>query len=247
VTAARIGFTGPGGARHVLGRLGPGLALAVAAAAPVRVADALMDRLAVPAPDGDLLGPFLPAEMAPAPVPGHARRRPRFEPSNLAFADGLDRWELDGSFRRAAQGGGPGHPAVSGSHWHDYAAAAAAPAAMLAAAVPDPHGTARLAQAIRADDYLGATVTFRAQVRAAGVAGHASLELRIRADQPLRPARGEDDDAGRHAVRITGTSDWASHEITARVPADANVITFGITLTGRGEVALRGVELSRGT
>jgi hypothetical protein len=45
---------------------------------------------------------------------------------------------------------------------------------------------------------------------------------------------------------MTGTSDWASREITARVPADASVITFGVTLTGRGEIALRHPELSRG-
>ena len=91
MTAARIGFTGPGGTQHVMGRLGPGLALALAAAA------------------------------------------------------------------------------------------ADAPAAVLTAAVSDPHGSARLARAILADDYRGSTVTLRAQVRAADVAGHAGLELRIRA------------------------------------------------------------------
>jgi RNA polymerase sigma-70 factor, ECF subfamily len=67
VTAAHVDFTS-GAARpgRVTSRLGAGLALAVAAAAPVRVAGPLFDRLAVPVDGDDLLGPFLPG----APEPG---------------------------------------------------------------------------------------------------------------------------------------------------------------------------------
>ena len=33
--------------------------------------------------------------------------------------------------------------------------------------------------------------------------------------------------------------DWACHEITARIPADADLIRFGIVLNGPGRIALR--------
>jgi hypothetical protein len=106
VTVARIGLAGPAGTRQVTADLGLGLALAAAAGAPVRLADAVMDRLAVPVPGDDLLTPFLDRV---APVararPGHGLpgwpmamlpgRRPRYEPRNLDFAAGLDRWDLD--------------------------------------------------------------------------------------------------------------------------------------------------------
>ena len=67
-----------------------GLALAAVAGAPVRVADEVMGRLAVPVEGEDMLAPFLPP--AGARPPGRPARR--FEPRNMAFTDGLDYWEL---------------------------------------------------------------------------------------------------------------------------------------------------------
>ena len=49
VTAARIALNGPGGPQQVTARLADGLAVAITTGAPVRVADAVMDRLAAPA------------------------------------------------------------------------------------------------------------------------------------------------------------------------------------------------------
>jgi hypothetical protein len=67
---------------------GYGLKLAVAAGVPVRVADAVMDRLAVPVHGQDVHAPFLlPAADRTWSHPG---RRRRFEPRNMAFTDGLD-------------------------------------------------------------------------------------------------------------------------------------------------------------
>jgi hypothetical protein len=57
-TVARIGLAGPAGTRPVTADLGLGLALAVATGAPVRLAGAVLDRVAVPVPDDDLLTPF---------------------------------------------------------------------------------------------------------------------------------------------------------------------------------------------
>src|SRR6202042_3246036 len=118
---------------HIAARLGLGLAVAAAAGAPVRVADAVMDRLAVPVPGGDLLGP-VPRRVPPAgqPVATLSGRRPRYEPRNLAFADGLDRWDVDGGFLRPA----------GESHRQDYSAAAEGQSAILASVVAEPRGSA---------------------------------------------------------------------------------------------------------
>jgi hypothetical protein len=59
LTVARVGLDGSGGARQVTASLGLGLAMAAATGAPVRVPDAVMDRLAVPVTGEDLLTPFL--------------------------------------------------------------------------------------------------------------------------------------------------------------------------------------------
>ena len=77
--------------------------------ARIRLAAALMDRLALPVPGDDLLTPFLDHVPPNAQsLPGHGLadwplvtlpgRRPRYEPRNLDFADGLSRWDLDSGF-----------------------------------------------------------------------------------------------------------------------------------------------------
>ena len=118
---ARIDLGGPSGTRHVTARLDLGLTLAVVWGAPVRVADAVMDRLAVPVRDGDVLAPFrearpVGAEREPVAVfmvdrragrvfqvaGGLPGKRPRFEPRNMDFGEGLDRWDLDSSARDLA-------------------------------------------------------------------------------------------------------------------------------------------------
>jgi hypothetical protein len=56
--------------------------------------------------------------------------------------------------------------------------------AVLASAVPEPPGFAVLVQTIDAEDYCGRTVTFRGQLRTAGVAGHAGLHLGLTKPKP---------------------------------------------------------------
>jgi bifunctional DNase/RNase len=242
----RIEVGGPAGTRHIAARLSLGLAVAAAAGAPVRVADAVMDRLAVPVAGDDLLGPFLD-RVPPAgqPRPRHqllgkppagqpvvtlSGRRPRYQPRNLVFADGLDRWDVDGGFLRQA---GESHP-------QDYSAAAEGQSAILASAVAEPRGTATLGQAIFADDYRGVMVAFRGEIRTEDVTARAGLRLDI-----LRRGRlfllARDD----HGVTLTGSHDWTRHEVTALVPDDADIIRFGIALTGPGLIALRNPELGK--
>jgi hypothetical protein len=237
VTVARIGLAGPAGTRQVTADLGLGLALAAAAGAPVRLADAVMDRQAVPVPGDDTLTPFLDRVPPVARTrPGHGLpgwpmatlpgRRPRYEPRNLDFAAGLDRWDLD-----AGPGSAPGSEP-------DYAAAAEADSAALSSSVPRPAGSAALVQAIFADDYRGATVSFSAEIRADPLTEQAGLRLEIIRNW-WRVGRARED----YGLTIAGRRPWTRYEIRVRIPADADLIRFGIALTGSGRIALRNPDL----
>lgn len=227
--AARIEL----GAGHVTARFDLGLALAMVAGAEVRVDGALLDRLAVPLPDDDPAGPFRRA----APPAGHViidpragrvlhvpgqppRERPRFEPRNMTFADGLDRWYLDASAP------------------DDFSAAAEAAGAILSSAVPEPAGSAVLTQTVYADDFRGAPVVFSAEFRAESVAGSGGLYLRFGSGK--HPDREQ-----QQAMTVAGRRDWSADEISVVVPETADTIEFGIFLTGGGKVWLRNPELRR--
>jgi hypothetical protein len=247
---ARIEVASPAGPRQVTARLGLGLAVAAAAGAPVRVTGEVLDRFAIPVAGDDLLGPILnripPDKQWARPGPEvHAgpaagtSRRPRFEPRNLTFADGLDRWDLD-----------LGADGEVGDQ--DYTAASEGGSAVLAAAVPQPAGSAALMQTISADDYRGNEVVCRGEIRAEAVAQWAWLRLEIftrsrqikaeRGDRgwQLRPEHEE------HTMTISGSTGWARHEISARVPGDTDAFVFGVFLTGPGQIELRDAGLTRG-
>jgi hypothetical protein len=227
---ARVGLATATGTRPVTVSAEYGLALAAVAGAPVRVADKVMGRLAVPVPGEDMLAPFLP--LADARPPGDPGQPRRFEPRNMAFTGGLDYWELAGSFS------GDGQPAGQ-----DYSCAAAGQSAVLAATVPEPAGSAVLVQAIYADDYRGAAVTFRGQLRTTGMAGQAGLHLAVSGlmseSMATRPLLG-------HGSSLTapGSSDWTWHQVAVPVPAEAAAIRFGISLAGHGRIELRNAELT---
>ena len=145
----------------------------------------------------------------------------------MAFTDGLDYWELAGSFSDDGQQAGP-----------DYSCTAADQSAVLAATVPEPAGSAVLVQAIAAEDYRGRMVTFRGQLRTAGIAGQAGLHLAaVAASGALLLDHGS-------SLTAPGSSDWTWHEVTVPVPGEATAIRFGISLAGRGRIELRGAELS---
>jgi hypothetical protein len=207
------------------------------------VAGPVLDRLAVPLPDDDRPVPLPEPTAALAALSGG--NRPRYEPRNLAFADGLDEWRLGGSFT--------GH--ASHAHWQDYSCAAEDGTAMLSATVPQPAGFAFLGQEMFADDYRGETVTFRGEFRTRDTAGadaasRAGLFLRLVSGHDARrplTERAAIDDPDNHIVTIAGDRDWASHQVTAPVAEDSNTILFGIFLAGRGRIELRNAELTRGT
>jgi len=189
----------------------------------------VMDGLAEPVTGPDPLNPFRSHQQAPAGPPEHTR----FEPRNLAFTDGLHRWQLDGTFLRHA----------TGSHDQDYSCTTEDGQAILGAAVPEPAGFAFLSQQIEPDDYRGRAVTFRGDLRTTDVAGRAGLVLRI-PRQGRRPAPPDPwHDPENHFAPVTGTRDWTRHEVTAQVPADAISIIFGVFLNGRGQIELRNPQL----
>jgi hypothetical protein len=233
LTEARIALGAPGGTRHVTARLGFGLALAAAAGAPVRVGDTVLDRLAVAIQDGDLVRQFV--DGLPAPAVSRPRLRLRFEPRNLTFADGLDRWGFGGSFRRDADD----------SHANDYSCTATDRSVIIRSAVPEPYGFAGLQQMIAADDYRGCTLVFSGELRTEDVADRAGLHLMV--GPPLGPVGdARPSPPRRTTVTVAGSQDWTRHEVTADVPGDAGIVGFGFFLLGRGLVELRNAELTSG-
>jgi hypothetical protein len=229
VTATRIEIAVPGGTRQVTTRLADGLALALITGAPLAVDHPVMDRLAEPSTGPDPVGPFRSRQQAtPEPF-----EHTRFEPRNLAFADGLHRWRLDGTFLRQ----------VTGSHDQDYSCTTEDGRAILTAAVSEPAGFAFLSQEIEADDYRGRVVTFRADLRATDIADRAGLVLRI-PREGRRPAPPDPwHDPENYFAAVSGSSDWTRQEVTAQVPADAIRIIFGVFQDGRGQVELRNPRL----
>lgn len=240
VAAARIGLTGPAGARQVTVRLIEGLAVAMAADAPIQVADTVMDRLAVPAgtTPAHAVGPGSgPKRPYREPVPLRSAR-PRYEPRNTTFADGLDGWRFGGSFTEN----------VSDSHWHDYTCVAEDGTAVIASAVEEPAGFAMLGQEVYADDYRDSTLVFRGEFRVPE--GRAGLFLRVNEGRPIRgPLTGQAlfADPDNNPTPVANDPGWVSHQVSARVPADVDVVVFGIFLAGHGRVELRNPRLVRVT
>jgi len=224
VTVTRIDVAGPGGTRPATASLADGLTLAVITGAPLAVDDPVMDRLARPATGPDLLSQFRSQQTPPRSLSR------RFEPRNMAFTDGLDYWQLGGTFLRQGTG-------------LDYSATTEDGRAILTAAVPEPAGFAFLSQEIEPDDYRGRTVTFRGELRTAQADGRAGLALRAaspgRSTPPQAASPDARDDPANHIASATGTGAWTQYEVTAQIPADASLIRFGVFLNGGGQVELR--------
>jgi len=241
VAAARIVLRGSAGARQVTVRLVEGLAIAIASEAPIRVADAVMDQLAVPAGttpvrEAGAGGGAVRAERGRGPGERLLRRpgRPRYSPRNVTFADGLAGWLFGGSFSEN----------VSDSHWRDYTCVVEDGIAVIASAVPEPAGFAMLGQEVYADDYRGSAVVFRGEFRVPE--GRAGLFLRVNEGRPIQGPLTEQAafaDPDNNVTPVANDPAWARHQVSARVPADVDVVVFGIFLAGPGRIELRNPEL----
>jgi hypothetical protein len=106
------------------------------------------------------------------------------------------------------------------------------PSAYLKATHPIIQGFGTLMQQITANYYLGKRVRFSALVKTEDAQDWAGLWMRV--------------DKGSQAVAfdnmqnraIKGTSEWRRYDIVLDVPADATGISFGVLLSGSGEVWL---------
>ena len=194
VLAARVGVAGPNGETQSYRAAGQRAALAAALGAPIRVADSLMDRLALPVVGEDLVGPF--ERRVQARPDGAALWAA--EPGLCGRPGRVDcRRQLTSRGHRVALGrlrGGRGNGVAT-----------------LAAAVPEPYGDVFLGQDFLADDHRGAMVTLRAEVRAQDVTS-AELSLYIVAADPAMPAGLRTNRAmRRHGETITGSADWTPY------------------------------------
>jgi RNA polymerase sigma-70 factor (ECF subfamily) len=238
VTAARIALNGLAGPQQVTARLADGLAVAITTGAPVRVADAVMDRLAVPA--GSVGSDDEAGSADGAGGARTARRlRPRYQPRNMTFSEGLEGWLFGGSFTEHA----------SQSHWQDYTCTVEHGTAVVRSAVPEPAGFAFLGQEVFADDFRGSTVVFRGEFRVhADTPGRAGLFLRVNEGHSITGPMTERSvfaDPDNNITPIPDAGDWTRHEISARVPGDSDAVVLGIFLAVGGQIELRNPELIR--
>jgi bifunctional DNase/RNase len=176
-----------------------------------------------------------------SPPPGRPRRfRPRYEPRNLSFADGLDHWLFAGNFIEHA----------SESHWNDYTCTIDSGIAVISSAVAHPAGFAVLGQEVFADDYRGATITISGEFRADAPAGRAGLFLRVNEGHAVRGPLVVDDllaDPDNNATPVPPTRDWTRYEVTARAEDGLDAMVFGIFLAAPGRLEFRHAELTRVT
>jgi hypothetical protein len=85
----------------------------------------------------------------------------------------------------------------------------------------------------------GATVTFSGEIRTEPRTEQAGLRLEILRHW-WRNGRPRED----HGITLAGgRPNWPGYEVTALIPDDADIIRFGIILTGTGSIALRNPEL----
>ena len=106
---------------------------------------------------------------------------------------------------------------------------------VLSSLAPRPAGAAVLVQAIFADDYRGRDVVFSGEISTEPRTEPAGLRLEI-----VKHWRRVRED---HGVTVAGRCEWTRYEVRTLVPEDADIIRFGITLTGAGQIALRHPEL----
>jgi hypothetical protein len=109
------------------------------------------------------------------------------------------------------------------------------PSAFLKSAVPDTGGFGTLMQTISANDYAGKRVRLRAWVRSEDLSDWSGVWMRV--------------DKGNTSVAfdnmqnrpIKGTQSWETCDVVLDVPQDASSISFGILLSGTGEVWMNDV------
>ena len=96
-----------------------------------------------------------------------------------------------------------------------------------------------LMQQFQATDYRGRSVRFSASVKARDVTGAGQLWMRV--DDENRKVIAFDN---MDARPIKGTTNWARVEVVLPVAANAQVISFGTMMQGKGEFSMTDVEIA---
>jgi len=86
-------------------------------------------------------------------------------------------------------------------------------------------------QNVRADHYLGKRVRFSAFVKTERAQEWAGLWMRV--DKGTQTAAFDN----MHDRPITASTNWQKYDVVLDVPEDATGISFGVLLSGSGEVA----------
>jgi hypothetical protein len=97
-------------------------------------------------------------------------------------------------------------------------------------------GFGTLMQTVQAEQYRGKRMRFSGMVKSDEVVDWAGLWMRV--------DRGKDVVAfdNMHNRAIKGTAGWQRYEVVLDVPQDASSISFGVLLTGGGEVWLKSTK-----
>jgi hypothetical protein len=109
--------------------------------------------------------------------------------------------------------------------------------AYLRSAVLNTDGFGTLMQSIDAANYAGKRVRLRASIKSQDVADWAGLWMRVDKQQKAVAF----DNMQRRAIK--GTQPWSDYDVVLDVPADATGISFGVLLSGAGQVWLNHVTI----
>jgi hypothetical protein len=104
------------------------------------------------------------------------------------------------------------------------------PSAYLHSAVTDTGGFGTLMQSIDSSRFAGKRVRLRAWVKSQDVRQWAGMWMRVDKQQAVVAFDNMQDRP------ITGTQSWGMHDVVLDVPADATSISFGVLLSGAGQV-----------
>jgi len=139
----------------------------------------------------------------------------------------------------AATDGAPAGWLLAGDHPQNYNTGADSNGTAFLASKTDGTGAGfgTLMQAIKADDYAGKRVRFKATVRSENLTQWAGLWMRIDGG---KKTLAFDNMSGRP---IKGTTGWTTYEVVLNVPINATGIYFGALVSSNGEIWLRGVQL----
>jgi hypothetical protein len=111
------------------------------------------------------------------------------------------------------------------------------PSAYLQSSVPNTDGFGTLMQSIDATNYAGKRLRFRASVKSQDLGDWAGLWMRV--DKQKETVAFDN----MQSRAIKGTQSWNGYDVVLDVPADATSISFGVLLSGSGQVWMNHVTI----